>query len=65
MCVLQRLLKGLKSERITRFYWATLGVTFLVALTVTFTECYPFKLYYQVVPDPGKYVHQLPMTTDL
>lgn len=53
MCVLQRLLKGLKSEKVTRFYWATLGVTFLIAFIVTFTDCHPFKLYWQVVPDPG------------
>ena len=53
MCVLQRLLRGVKSERITKLYWATLGVTFLAALIVTFTECHPFHLYWQVTPDPG------------
>jgi hypothetical protein len=31
-----------------------LGVTFFVAFVVTFVECHPFRLYWQVVPDPGK-----------
>jgi hypothetical protein len=53
MCVLQRLLQGLGSAKATRFYWATLGVTFIPALIVTFTDCHPFKLYWQVVPNPG------------
>ncbi|KAG0645386.1 hypothetical protein D0Z07_9015 [Hyphodiscus hymeniophilus] len=53
MCVLQRLLKGLGAEKITRFYWAILGVTFVVAFIVAFTGCHPFKLYYQVIPNPG------------
>ena len=53
MCVLQRLLTGLKSQAVTNFYWATLAVTFIAAFTVTFTECHPFNLYWQVVPDPG------------
>ncbi|RDL33193.1 uncharacterized protein BP5553_08632 [Venustampulla echinocandica] len=53
MCVLQHLLNGILFERVLKFYWATLGVTFLVVFIVTFTECHPFKLYYQVVPDPG------------
>ncbi|OBT71216.1 hypothetical protein VF21_09879 [Pseudogymnoascus sp. 05NY08] len=53
MCILQRLLKGVASKWITKFYWITLAVTFVAALVVTFTECDPFKLYWQVVPDPG------------
>lgn len=53
MCVLHRLLKGLKFEKITRTYWAILGATFIVAFIMTFVECHPFKLYFQVVPDPG------------
>ena len=53
MCLLQSLLRNLKSNRVIRFYWASIGVTFIVAFIVAFTECHPFKLYYQVVPDPG------------
>lgn len=53
MCILQRLLNGVASKWITKFYWITLAVTFVAALIVTFTECDPFKLYWQVVPDPG------------
>jgi hypothetical protein len=52
MCILQRLLEGLKSAKVFRLYWASLAVTFIVALIVTFTECHPFRLYWQVVPDP-------------
>jgi hypothetical protein len=47
-------LQGLKSAHIVRFYWAILGITFFVAFVVTFVECHPFRLYWQVVPDPGK-----------
>jgi hypothetical protein len=54
MCILQRLLQGLRSELVVRFYWATLSVTFIVSFIVTFVECHPFKLYWQVVPNPGK-----------
>ncbi|KFZ01958.1 hypothetical protein V501_09706 [Pseudogymnoascus sp. VKM F-4519 (FW-2642)] len=53
MCILQRLLKGVAPKWITKFYWITLAVTFVAALIVTFTECHPFKRYWQVVPDPG------------
>ncbi|RDL35993.1 uncharacterized protein BP5553_06605 [Venustampulla echinocandica] len=53
MCVLQRLLRGLKSDKIVKFYWATLAVTFIVAFIVTFTECRPFGRYWQVTPYPG------------
>ncbi|RDL31036.1 uncharacterized protein BP5553_09825 [Venustampulla echinocandica] len=53
MCVLHRLLRGLKSDKLTRIYWAVLAVTFVVAFVMTFVECHPFKVYFQVVPDPG------------
>jgi hypothetical protein len=64
MCVLQRVLQGLKSAHIVRVYWATLGVTFIVAFAVTFVECHPFRLYWQVVPDPGKRVLRPQITRD-
>jgi hypothetical protein len=54
MCVLRRLLQGLKTAPIVRIYWAVLGVTFIVSFIVTFVECHPFQLYWQVVPNPGK-----------
>jgi hypothetical protein len=53
MYVLHRLLQGVQSRRIVKFYWTTLFVTFVGAFIVTFTECHPFYLYWQVVPDPG------------
>ena len=53
MCVLQRLLQGLKSPMVVRLFWATLAVTFIISFIVTFVECHPFQLYWQVVPDPG------------
>jgi hypothetical protein len=62
MCVLQRVLQGLKSAHIVRVYWTTLGVTFIVAFVVTFVECHPFRLYWQVVPNPGKGVLDLKET---
>jgi hypothetical protein len=36
-------------------YWFTLFATFVVAQVTTFTECHPFYLYWQVLPDPGMY----------
>jgi hypothetical protein len=54
MCVLRRLLQGLKTAPIVGVYWAVLGVTFTVSFIATFIECHPFKLYWQVVPNPGK-----------
>lgn len=53
MCVLQHVLQGLQSQQIVKFYWATLAVTFVAAFAMTFVECHPFKLYWQVVPHPG------------
>ncbi|KAE9372859.1 hypothetical protein N431DRAFT_505149 [Stipitochalara longipes BDJ] len=53
MCVLRRLLQGLKIAPIVGVYWAILGVTFTVSFIATFIECHPFRLYWQVVPDPG------------
>jgi energy-converting hydrogenase Eha subunit F len=53
MCVLQRLLQGLQSPTVVRLYWVILAVTFIISFIVTFVECHPFRLYWQVVPDPG------------
>jgi hypothetical protein len=38
-----------------KFYWVILVVTYIVAQVVTFVECQPLYLYWQVVPDPGIY----------
>lgn len=34
-------------------YWAILAATYIVIQVVTFTDCRPLYLYWQVVPDPG------------
>ncbi len=57
MCIVQQLLRGVQSYWVLKFFWATMGVTFVASLIVCFTECQPFSLYWQVIPDPGK--HQL------
>jgi hypothetical protein len=50
----RRMLHGLPwPNHIMNYYWVFLGVTYVVAQTVTFVECHPFYLYWQVVPDPG------------
>ena len=54
MCIVQKLFRGTKSHRFLQAYWAILGVTFLGSIVSCFTECHPFQLYWQVVPDPGK-----------
>lgn len=54
MCIVQQLFRGTTLHRFLHIYWAILGVTFLGAIISCFTECHPFQLYWQVVPDPGK-----------
>ncbi len=36
-----------------KIYWSILFATYIVAQVVTFTDCHPLDLYWQVVPDPG------------
>jgi hypothetical protein len=36
-----------------KIYWFTLFATYVIAQVTTFTECDPFYLYWQVLPDPG------------
>jgi hypothetical protein len=36
--------------------WATIGVTYIVVVLLTFLECRPFSLYWQVEPHPGQCV---------
>jgi hypothetical protein len=48
------MLQGLPfPNHIINYYWGFLGATYIVAQIVTFVECHPFNLYWQVVPDPG------------
>ncbi|KPI43248.1 uncharacterized protein AB675_7132 [Cyphellophora attinorum] len=39
-----------------RATWVTIGVTYVVCIILTFTGCRPFRLYYQVDPNPGRCV---------
>lgn len=54
MCIVQQLFRGTKSARFLSIYWAVLGVTFVGCIISCFTECQPFQLYWQVVPNPGE-----------
>jgi hypothetical protein len=56
MVVLQRLLRGVKSERIVNIYWISLGVSFIATFVVNFTDCNPFANYYRLTPNPGMQV---------
>ncbi|RAO72291.1 uncharacterized protein BHQ10_008303 [Talaromyces amestolkiae] len=50
----RRLISNLPWERVTLItYLAIFGATYLTVQIVTFIECKPFYLYWQVVPDPG------------
>lgn len=50
----RKLSKGLSWDRKVRIvYWSFFAATYVVVQVVTFTECRPFRLYYQVDPDPG------------
>ncbi|KPM43824.1 hypothetical protein AK830_g2811 [Neonectria ditissima] len=54
MDVYRRLLMNLRYEHITIWsYLAVFAATYIATQVVTFTECKPFHLYWQVVPDPG------------
>ncbi|KAI1345493.1 hypothetical protein F5Y01DRAFT_56995 [Xylaria sp. FL0043] len=43
--------------KIVKFTWAAVAATFVAIMLVTFLECRPFSLYWQITPDPGKCVH--------
>ncbi|OAA35057.1 hypothetical protein NOR_08149 [Metarhizium rileyi] len=50
----RRLLLDLAYEKIIiRGYLIVFLVSFVAVQVITFTECRPFRLYWQVVPDPG------------
>lgn len=46
-------------------YWGILGATYIVIQVVTFTDCHPLRLYWQVMPDPGKPISLLITTSSL
>ncbi|KAI0427535.1 hypothetical protein F5Y09DRAFT_344568 [Xylaria sp. FL1042] len=41
---------------IVKITWATVAATFLAIMLVTFLECRPISLYWQITPDPGQCV---------
>ncbi|KAH7142934.1 hypothetical protein B0J13DRAFT_444982 [Dactylonectria estremocensis] len=52
--VYRRLLLGLRYERhIMILFLTVLSVTWVAVIVIIFSECHPFHLYWQVVPDPG------------
>jgi hypothetical protein len=44
-------------SHIVKLAWATVLITYVAVILVTFLECRPVTLYWQVVPDPGYCVH--------
>ncbi|KAL3419708.1 hypothetical protein PVAG01_08206 [Phlyctema vagabunda] len=55
MLLIERVLGGLWwTENIMKLYWAILAATYVACQIITFAECDPFPLYWQVVPAPGK-----------
>jgi hypothetical protein len=51
----RRILFGLPwTDLVMNVYWGILAATYVVIQVVTFTDCRPLHLYWQVVPDPGK-----------
>ncbi|KAI1359390.1 hypothetical protein F5Y08DRAFT_80690 [Xylaria arbuscula] len=43
--------------KVVKVTWALVGATFIAIILVTFLECRPISLYWQVSPDPGQCVH--------
>lgn len=51
------IMEGIRwANRMIKFTWIAVGVTFLATVLATFLECRPLKLYWQVDPDPGNCV---------
>jgi hypothetical protein len=36
-----------------RLTWVMMGASYIAVVLATFLECHPFRLYYQIEPDPG------------
>lgn len=59
--ITRQLIKGLHWEYpVIRTFLAIFGATYVAVQVVTFTECDPFHLYWQVLPDPGLSSQPLP-----
>ncbi|KAI0975936.1 hypothetical protein F4678DRAFT_469705 [Xylaria arbuscula] len=43
--------------KIVKITWVLVAATFIAIILVTFLECRPISLYWQVTPDPGQCVH--------
>jgi hypothetical protein len=55
MVLYKRILFGVPwPDIVMNIYWAILAATYIVIQFVTFTDCRPLNLYWQVVPDPGR-----------
>ncbi|KAI3336495.1 hypothetical protein HD806DRAFT_473859 [Xylariaceae sp. AK1471] len=44
-------------SRAVNWTWAAVATTFVAVVLITFLECQPFSLYWQISPDPGYCVH--------
>jgi hypothetical protein len=54
MILYKRMLAGLPwADKVMNLYWAILAATYIVIQVVTFTDCRPIHLYWQVVPSAG------------
>lgn len=61
--VYRRLLLNLQHEKIIMIsFLIVFFITYVTIQVVTFSECKPFHLYWQVVPDPGKLRRSSPDT---
>jgi len=57
MILYQRILCGLhQTSVVVKIYWGILAASYVVIQVVTFTDCRPIYLYWQVLPDPGKLI---------
>ncbi|KAI5924590.1 hypothetical protein F4810DRAFT_131069 [Camillea tinctor] len=45
------------ASRMEKATWITAGLTFIAIVLVTFLECRPINLYWQIDPNPGQCVH--------
>ncbi|EXJ64164.1 hypothetical protein A1O7_00500 [Cladophialophora yegresii CBS 114405] len=44
------------TTKLIRITWIAIPVTYIIVILSTFLECYPFHLYWQVDPSPGRCV---------
>lgn len=64
MILYQRILSvNKRTGIIINLYWGVLGATYIVIQVVTFTDCRPLRLYWQVMPDPGMTIISLSATS--